>query len=111
MPENQKISCIGTVTLASIVGGASGAFVSLLLAPKIGKALRQDIQNQTEVIIEQVEDSTFQRAEAIKQRSTDLSDKIKKLKADIQIFIQDLKYKKPNYVDITRSDPEETSIT
>ncbi|EGW38832.1 YtxH domain-containing protein [Desulfosporosinus sp. OT] len=109
MPNNPKNSSVGTIALAALVGGATGALISLLFAPKSGKALRQDIQNKAVGFMEQVEDTTFQRAEAIKQRSTDLADKGKKLKTDIQIFIQDLRLKKPAYVDVTQSAPEETS--
>ncbi len=109
MPSNDKKSSVGTVAIAALVGGVSGAFISLMFAPKSGKALRQDIQSKAEGIIEQVENGTFQRAEAIKQRSTDLADKGKKLKEDIQIFIQDLRLKKPGYIDITQSAPEEAS--
>ena len=100
---------VGTLAIAALIGGATGAFVSLMLAPKSGKALRQDIENKAEGIIEQVETCTFQRAEAIKQRSTDLADKGKKLKEDIQLFIQDLRLKKPGYIDLTQSPPEDTS--
>ena len=110
MFREQKNTSLCTVALAALIGGASGGFVSLLFAPKIGKALRHDIQNKTEGFIGQVEDTTFQRAEAIKQRSTDLANKGKKLKADIQQFIQDLKLKKPGCIDITQSDSEETSL-
>lgn len=109
MPNNQKSTSLGTVAIAALVGGATGAFVSLLLAPKSGKAFRQDIQNKAADIIEQVEDTTFQRAESIKQRSIDLADKGKKLKTDIQLFIQDLKLRKPGYIDVTQTPPEEAS--
>jgi gas vesicle protein len=109
MSANPKNKTLGTIALAALVGGATGAFISLMLAPKSGKELRQDIQNQAENLIGQVENSTFQRAEAIKQRSADLVDKGKQLKADIQIFIQDLKLKKSDYIDITQSASVETS--
>jgi len=109
MPNNQRNTSLGTIAIAALVGGATGAFVSLLFAPKSGKAFRQDIQNKTVDIIEQVEDTTFQRAEAIKQRSIDLADKGKKLKTDIQVFIQDLKLRKPDYINVSQSTPEEAS--
>ncbi|SPF56512.1 conserved exported hypothetical protein [Candidatus Desulfosporosinus infrequens] len=109
MPKNQENTCLCTIALASLVGGTAGALVSLLCAPKSGKTLRQDIQNKTDGILEQVQDNTFQRAEAIKKRSADLVDKGKKLKADIQLFIQDLKLKTPGYINITQSAPDETS--
>ena len=109
MPSNPKNTSVGTVAIAALVGGAAGALVSLMFAPKSGKALRQDIQKKAENVIEQVEDTTFKRAESIKQRSSDLVDKGKKLRADIQIFIQDLGLKKADYIDITQSIPEETS--
>lgn len=109
MNKNQKSTSVGTVAIAAIIGGAAGAFVSLMLAPKSGKELRQDIQHKAVGLIDQVEDTTFQRAESLKQRSNELVDKGKKLKEDIQIFIQDLKMKKPGYIDITQSNPEETS--
>ena len=105
MPSNKK----STIAIAALVGGAAGALVSLMFAPKSGKELRQDIQNKAVGIIEQIEDTTYQRAEAIKQRSTDLADKGKKLKTDIQIFIQDLRLKKPDYIDVTQSTSEEIS--
>lgn len=109
MPKNEKSTSVGTIALAGIVGGVAGAFVSLMFAPKSGKELRQDIQHKAEGIIEQVEGTTLQRAEAIKQRSTDLVEKGKKLKQDIQIFIQDLRMKRPEYIDIIQSAPEEDS--
>ena len=109
MPSNPKNTSVGTVAIAALVGGAAGALVSLMFAPKSGKELRQDIQNKAVGIIEKVEDTTYQRAEAIKQRSTDLADKGKKLKTDIQIFIQDLRLKKPDYIDVTQSASEEIS--
>lgn len=109
MSKNQNNTTSGTIALAALVGGAAGAFISLMLAPKSGKALRQDIKNKAETIIEQVEDSTIQRAETIKQRSTDLVEKGKKLKEDIQIFVKDLRIKKPDYINISQSASEETS--
>jgi gas vesicle protein len=109
MSKKEKHTSVGTVAIAALVGGAAGAFVSLMFAPKSGKALRQDIQNKVEGIIEQVEDTTFQRAETLKQKSTELADKGKKLKADIQLFIQDLGLTKPACIDVTQSASEETT--
>ena len=116
MSRDQKNTSVGTVAIAALVGGAAGALVSLMFAPKSGRALRQDILNKTEGIIEQaegiferVEDTTFQRVESIKQRSTELVEKGKVLKEDIQIFIQDLKLTNPSYIDITQSVPGEDS--
>ena len=110
MPKDQKDTSVGSVAIATLVGGAVGAFVSLMLAPKSGNELRQDIQSKVGGIIEQVGDTTFQSTEALKKRSTDFSEKGKQLKANIQILIKDLKQKKPAYIDITLSAPEETSL-
>lgn len=106
MPKNKNM---GTVAVAALIGGAAGALVSVMIAPKSGKALRKDIQNKAEVLIEQVEDTTSQHAEALKQKSTDLVNKGKKIKADLQMLFHDLKPSKVGYIDITQSAPEETS--
>ncbi|WP_407309308.1 YtxH domain-containing protein [Desulfosporosinus sp. SB140] len=106
MPKNKNI---GTVAIAALVGGAAGAFVSLMIAPKSGKALRKDIQNKAEVLIEQVEDSTSQHAEVLKQKSTDLINKGKKIKTDLQMLFHDLRPNKVGYIDLAQSVPEETS--
>ena len=110
MPDNQKNSSVGTVAIAALIGGVTGAFVSLMFTPKSGKELRQDIQNKAEDIIEKVEDTTFQNVEALKKRSTELVEKGKKLKADFQILIQDMRQKRPGYIDLTHSTPVETSL-
>ena len=109
MPKKPKNTSLGTVAIATLVGGVAGAFTSLMLTPKSGKELRQDIHSKVESIIEQVEETAFQGVEVINQRRTELSVKGKILKEDIQIFIKDLKQKRPSYIEITQSTTEETS--
>ena len=99
----QKTTSLKTVTLAALIGGADGVAAGLMLAPKSGKALRRDFQEKTGTIIGQVEDTTINRAETLRQQSSDLVEKGKILAADIQTFIQDLRSKKQGYIDIAQS--------
>ena len=109
MSKNQKNIGIGTVAVATLIGGVLGSFVGLMFAPKSGKEMRQDIQTTVEGIIEQVEDTAFQCLETLKQRSDDLAEKGEKLKADIQLFIQDLTHQKSASIETTQSASEEIS--
>jgi gas vesicle protein len=106
MPESKRNN-IGAVAIAALVGGVAGAFVGLMVSPKSGEALRKDIQTKAVDFVDQVQDSTIHHAEAIKEKSTGLLDKGKKIKADLKTLIQDLKPQKTGYIDIVQSAPEE----
>lgn len=109
MPKSEKNTSIGAVAIAALVGGVAGAFVGLMVSPKSGEALRKDIQTKAVNLVDQVQDTTIQHAEALKQKSTSLVDKGKKIKADLQMLIHDLRPQKSGYIDIVQSAPEEIS--
>ncbi|WP_088186800.1 YtxH domain-containing protein [Desulfosporosinus sp. FKA] len=103
MPEGKKTASIGSVAIAALVGGVAGAFVGLMVSPKSGEALRKDIQTKAGNLAEQVQDCTVQQTEALKETGSNLLDKGKKIKEDLQVLWQDLKPKKLNSIDIARS--------
>jgi gas vesicle protein len=91
MHKSEQNSNFSTIAVAALIGGLAGAVVGLMLAPKSGKDLRQDI--------------TLNHAGALKQQGTDLVGKGKQLAEDLQTFIQEsLKVKKSGFIPITFKD-------
>ena len=101
VPKAQQNSNLSTVAVAALVGGLAGAVVGLMLAPKSGKEIRQVIHKKADDAIEHVEDITSHHADALRQQSSDLVYKGKRLAEDLQTFIQEsLKLKKTGYIPI-----------
>ncbi|GED69713.1 hypothetical protein BRE01_34150 [Brevibacillus reuszeri] len=67
-PENNKSGLLTGI----LIGGAIGAAASLLLAPKSGSALREDLSNA----IHSLSDKTRDLASTLKQRATNAADTI-----------------------------------
>ena len=86
---------ICTIAAAALVGGLAGALVGLMIAPKSGKELRQDICGKASDTMNYVGGTAVHRTENLRQQSADLLLKGKRLAGDLQIFIQEsLKLKK-----------------
>lgn len=89
------------------MGGVAGAFVGLMVSPKSGEALRKDIQTRAVNIADHVQDCTVQQAETIKEKSTNLLEKGKKIKEDLNVLWQDIKPRKLGYKNVVQSSLEE----
>lgn len=110
MLKREKKTSLKSITVAALVAGTAGAVAGLLLAPKSGKVLRQEIQAKTGDFVGQVEDTTIKHAEALRQQSTELVEKGKKLASDLQTLIQDLRAKKQGYIDIAQTSTSEPAV-
>jgi len=102
---------LGTIAVAALVGGLAGVVVGLMVAPKSGKALRQGLQEKTDVVFEHVGDITHHHAGSLKHQGTDLVAKGRKLADDLQAFIQEsLKSKKGEAIVIQSDELLQPSI-
>lgn len=61
------MSRFGMYVLGAFIGGLIGAGVGLLLAPKPGRALREDISDYTSYVKDEVRQASQQRRIELKQ--------------------------------------------
>jgi gas vesicle protein len=74
MKNSSKNFLMGTV-----IGGVIGAFSALLLAPKSGKELRQDIETKSNEVVRKTTDLTNEVA----KKTTDLTSEVAKKTTDL----------------------------
>ena len=112
MPKEQKNRHSGSLVLPALIGGVAGALVGLLVSPKSGEVFRRDIKTKAVSLVNQAEETAYQQAEAIKQKSVDLMEKSQQVVVDIKNLINDLKDKKSWYIDLDNSSsaPDETEV-
>ncbi|MNW01971.1 YtxH-like protein [compost metagenome] len=82
--------------LGLMIGGAVGAITSLLIAPKAGNKLREDLMNtyrtwqdKTKEIATSVSESTKAIAESVSQKTEDLVDTAKETAKESQHRVTD----------------------
>lgn len=95
MSENQNKSCKGFI-MGAIVGGIVGAVTALLLAPKSGKEMREDLNTQAEVLKErtlQLKDSAVEKGSEwislAKEKSTELAKTVNKQSQQVVEKVKD----------------------
>jgi len=93
--ENQNKSCKGFI-MGAIVGGIVGAVTALLLAPKSGKEMREDLNAQAEVLKErtlQLKDSAVEKGSEwislAKEKSTELAKTVNKQSQQVVEKVKD----------------------
>lgn len=69
----------GGLLLGLVIGGAVGAITSLLLAPKAGSELREDLSNTYRTF----NDKTSQLASAVGQKTQDIASAVSEKTRDI----------------------------
>ncbi|WP_430602846.1 hypothetical protein IGJ02_000152 [Enterococcus sp. DIV0724b] len=70
--------------LGAIIGGAVTAVAALLLAPKSGDKLREDLGNQADDFKDKVQAISDKTLESLKKQTNDLSNRVKKTTQDIE---------------------------
>ncbi|KRE73800.1 YtxH domain-containing protein [Paenibacillus sp. Soil750] len=86
----------GGLWLGLMIGGAVGAIASLLVAPKAGSKLRQDLmstyrtwQDKTKELASSVSESSKALAETVSQKTEDLVDTAKETAKESQHRVTD----------------------
>lgn len=104
----------GSFILGAVVGGVAAATAALLLAPKEGKVLREDLKKQFDDILAATNEYTELAKEKfgnLEEHTKDLEQDVKKSSTDI---INNLKQQKEDMVDhfvnITEDDAEEDFV-
>ena len=81
-----KESGLSTVVIAALVGGIAGATVGLLLAPKSGRELREDITYKTRQTLQDLEEVTEAKVGTIQDVREDVIREGKRLVNDLKEF-------------------------
>jgi len=88
----EKSSNSGSFFLGAVIGGMVGATVALLLAPKSGKELRGDLNQQTAVfkqkgtdLAQYAKEKSGGLAKTVSEQSVQVVDKVKKLPSYIRL--------------------------
>ncbi|MHB8125559.1 MAG: YtxH domain-containing protein [Desulfitobacteriaceae bacterium] len=82
--EVSKESGLGTVIIAALVGGIAGAAVGLILAPKSGRELRQDIGCKARQTLQELEEVTEAKVDTIQDVREDVVREGKRLVEDLK---------------------------
>ncbi|MHB1653154.1 MAG: YtxH domain-containing protein [Desulfitobacteriaceae bacterium] len=90
MAEEAKESHLSTVIVAALIGGIAGAVTGLMLAPKSGRELRQEVGLKAQAAWQEVEEVATQGQKSAQAVSTDLLEKGKQLTDDLITFVQEL---------------------
>ncbi len=84
--EISKESGLSTVVIAALVGGIAGAAVGLMLAPKSGLELRQDIGSKTRQTFQELEEIAEEKVGTIQNVHGDVIREGKLLVDDLKAF-------------------------
>lgn len=100
--EEQKGAGLTTVAVAALVGGLAGAALGILLAPKSGKELRQDLGGKAHEIGDKahrawrdLEETAGEKVAAVQTTRDEFVHEGKKLVAELQTMIQEFRRSKP----------------
>jgi gas vesicle protein len=88
MADDEKGISVGTVFLSFLAGAAVGAGMGLLLAPKTGRELRENILDLTDEAIDKIKGFTKEAQGKIKDTYEETKDLITEKKAIISSAIE-----------------------
>lgn len=88
MADEEKGISVGTVMLSFLAGTAVGAGLGLLLAPKTGKEMREDILDLTDDAIDKIKGFTKEAQDKIKDTYEETKDLIAEKKSIITSAIE-----------------------
>lgn len=88
MADEEKGISVGTVLLSFLAGTAVGAGLGLLLAPKTGREMREDIKDLTDEAIDKIKGFTREAQTKIKDAYEETKDLIVEKKSIITSAIE-----------------------
>jgi len=88
MADEEKGISVGTVMLSFLAGTAVGAGLGLLLAPKTGREMREDIKDLTDDAIDKIKGFTKEAQGKIKDTYEETKDLIAEKKSIITSAIE-----------------------
>lgn len=77
-------SSLGKFLLGTLVGGAVGAVIGMLLAPRSGSETRALIKDEFDNRYRQSSDAVREKAEQIKEKATGLKDRIAEISGELE---------------------------
>lgn len=106
MADHDKKSKAGKVVVAAMFGGFAGAMLGLLLAPKSGRELRQDlivkahklgdeaavIGDKAQKVWQEIEEKAGEKAEALQTTGKDWIEEGKRLISDLKTLVYEIRH-------------------
>ncbi len=108
MGEQSNNYSLGTVLFAGLLGGLAGAVAGLMLAPKSGAELREDLKDKAQVSLHSLEQTAEQGQYSLHEVSSTLVDKGNQLAEDIRVWVHEIAKTKTN---LFSSDKPKTTNT
>ncbi len=105
MAENDKDGKLATVVVAALVGGIAGAAMGLLLAPKPGKELRQELEEKAQELGDKalvlgdkaqkvwhnIEERAEEKAETLQMTGQDVIREGRRLVSDLKALVREMR--------------------
>lgn len=102
----QKETSVSTVVTAAFIGGLAGALVGLLVAPKSGRELREEISGKAQATWRDLEELSQEKAEMLETVRAEVSREGKRLINDLQTLIQELQHSSGQKIEVAADQGE-----